>query len=72
MVSNDSDITKHTVLCAYHDGFFAASSAKTLTCTTPTVARYVSISIKDKHVDGRSLFALCEVVIMGNIPIGKL
>jgi hypothetical protein len=69
-VSNDSDATKHDVLCAYHRGYFAPYTSKTLTCPSVVVGRYVSISIRDPNVPHRDLFALCEVVVMGNSPIG--
>ena len=70
LLGNESDIRNHDVLCAYHPGYFAASTSETLNCTAPTVARYVSI--KNGGNFERNLFALCEVVVMGNKAIGEL
>ena len=69
-VSNSSDISQHTDICAHHPGYIEGDGKVTLQCATPMVARYVSI-VNSKIAKRHYYFALCEVVIEGAEATGR-
>ena len=69
-LDNSSDPNQHNHICAEYPGAMAVSAVVTLSCSRPTLARYVSIINGKSGRTSYDRFGLCEVVVMGYKAIG--